>query len=47
MKSFLRVVFRPVEGVYFCKYANRRGAKSAKRWLKELLSLLSLPHIGI
>jgi hypothetical protein len=29
----------------FLKYANRRGAKSAKRPLDTLLALLALPHI--
>jgi hypothetical protein len=31
--------------VYFSKYANRRGDKSAKSVEKGLLSLLSPPHI--
>ena len=33
--------------MYFSRYANRRGAKSAKSLLNTLLSLLALPHIGI
>jgi hypothetical protein len=38
---------RTEKGVYFPKYANRGGAKSAKRVPNGLLSLLALPHIGI
>jgi hypothetical protein len=33
----------PYEGCYFSKYANRRGAKSAKSPVDTLLALLALP----
>ena len=42
-----RISMLPQEGVYFSKYANRRGANSAKSLLNTLLTLLALPHIGI
>jgi len=35
------------EDVWFSKYANLRGDKSAKRVSKRLLSLLSPPHLRV
>src|SRR5215203_2270725 len=39
-----RVVCGTGVSVQLPEYANRRGAKSAKRVLRGLLSLLALPH---
>jgi hypothetical protein len=35
------------EGVYFSKYANQRGAKSARRVSRRLLALLAPPHLRV